>query len=126
VAVTGVPGGEPGLRPINERRAVPRLDHGDFDTALEFDSRARFAALAFVGPRPDVSPERGDWLMTLNDEDWVILQVLLIGSGLEFSEPASAIAASEIALSQVGYSWRRTPVDAHLTAAWEIIDSPAG
>ena len=103
-----------------ERRVVPRIDHGDFQTVLDFDARARYAALAFVGPRPNVSPDRGDWLMTLNDAEWITIYVCVVGSGFDFPEPASAVTASEIALSQAGYAHRRTPIDAHLTAAWEI------
>lgn len=120
VPVAGDPSGEGGYRPEGERRVVPRVDHGDFATVLEFNPRASYAALAFVGPRPDISPDRGDWLMTINDPDWVTLHVCLIGSGVDFPDPASAVTASEITLSQVGYGHQRTPVDAHLTAAWEI------
>lgn len=114
------PGGESGQLPRKERRAVPRIDHGDFDTVLEYDERSQYAALAFVGPKAGVPADRGDWLMTLNGPDWSTVQVCLIGSGSDFPEAASAITASEIALSQVGYRYQRTPVDAHLTAAWEI------
>ena len=102
---------------------VPRIDHNDFDTVLEYDPRAKYAALAFVGPRAGVPAERGDWLMTLNGQDWSTVRVCVVGSGVDFPEPASAITASEIALSQVGFRYQRTPVDAHLTAAWEL-DSP--
>lgn len=114
------PSDEMRTRVREERRVVPRIAHGDFQTVLEFDARARYAALAFVGPRPSVSADRGDWLMTLNDAEWVTIYVCVIGSGFEFPEPASAVTASEIALSQAGYAHRRTPIDAHLTAAWEI------
>ena len=103
---------------------VARIDHGDFETVLNFNPIATYAVLAFVGPRPEISPDRGDWLMTLNDADWATLQVCVIGSGTDFPDPASAITASEIALSQVGYAHQRTPVDAHLTAAWEIKRGP--
>lgn len=123
--MTGEPSGGGGRPPHEERRAVPRIDHGDFDSSLAFDDRARYAALAFVGPRPGIAPDRGDWLMTLNDADWVTLSVCVIGSGVDFPEPSSAITASEIALSQARYAHQRTPVDAHLTAAWEIREQHA-
>lgn len=99
---------------------VPRLDHGDLETALEYDSRARYAALALVAPRAGVPADRGDWLMTLNGHDWSTVRVCVVGSGIDFPEPASAMAAPEIALSQAGFRYHRTPVDAHLTAAWEL------
>ena len=50
--------GDPHGKPFEERRVVPRIDHGDFETSLDFDPSAKFAAFAFVGPRPNVS--RGD------------------------------------------------------------------
>lgn len=106
--------------PGDERRVVPRIDHRDYDTVLDYDPRAKYAALAFVGPRADIPSERGDWLMTLTTEDWTTVYVCVIGPGFDFPDPASAITASEIALSQGGYRFQRTPVDAHLTAAWEL------
>lgn len=96
------------------------MDRGDFATALDVDGRARYAALLFAAPRPRSPADFGDWIMILNGEGFDPLQVCLIGSGYHYGDPTSAILASEIALEQAGYGFRRTRPGATLTAAWEV------
>lgn len=96
------------------------MDRGDFDTALDFDPRAKHGVLIFAAPRPNSPADFGDWLLILNTDDFAPLQVCVIGSGYDYSDPPMAVFASEVALEQAGYRHRRSRPGATLTASWEV------